>query len=66
VFAAMRKYLPDLKRELLQCTQGAARPGDLSKSCLNCAKAENQLGFRPEYSLAHGLEKTVTWRIAKK
>ena len=42
-----------------------ARPGDLTKSCLNIDLAMNKLGWRPETDLKQGLENTLKWQIKK-
>ena len=39
----------------------STKPGDLKRSCLDCAKIKKQLGWQPRYSLEQGLEKTVKW-----
>jgi UDP-N-acetylglucosamine 4-epimerase len=38
---------------------GPERPGDIRHSCADTAKARERLGFRPEFDLAAGLERTV-------
>ena len=65
VFAVMKEAAPDLSDELRKFATGAARPGDLTKSCLLCGKAKKELGFAPEFSLAAGLAKTVNWRVGR-
>ena len=66
VFAAMKKAKPDLDEELLKFNRGDARLGDLTKSCLLCDKAKQELGFAPKFSLSQGLGKTVAWRLGNK
>ena len=39
----------------------AARLGELRRSCLDPARAERELGWRPEISLADGLRRTWEW-----
>lgn len=41
-----------------------ARPGDLTRSCLNAAKAGDAFGWQPEVSLAEGTGRTVDWRLS--
>jgi UDP-glucose 4-epimerase len=65
IFEEIKKQHPDLSDELRNCLTGAGRPGDLTRSCLLCQKAEKELGFKPRYSLTQGLEKTATWRLDK-
>ena len=65
IFEEIKKQRPDLSDELRNCLTGAGRPGDLTRSCLLCRKAEKELGFKPRYSLTQGLEKTATWRLDK-
>ncbi|MBI5559413.1 MAG: NAD-dependent epimerase/dehydratase family protein [Deltaproteobacteria bacterium] len=66
IFAAMQKAKPDLQADLREFNRGAARLGDLTKSCLLYDKAKKELGFAPQFTLAQGLEKTVAWRLGKK
>jgi UDP-glucose 4-epimerase len=40
---------------------GPARPGDVRKSCLDCRRAEKEIGWRPEYDITEGLKKTLQW-----
>lgn len=65
VFDSMKAARPDIPDELKNYNTGPARLGDLTKSCLLCGKAENELGFKPRYNLEDGLKKTVVWRLAK-
>ncbi len=60
---ALDKHIPVSKSEMAKYNMGDARPGDLKKSCLNCKKAQTELGFTPQHTLAEGLEKTAAWRI---
>ncbi|MFZ5766009.1 MAG: NAD-dependent epimerase/dehydratase family protein [Thermodesulfobacteriota bacterium] len=64
IFAAMKKAVPGLAAELAAYDTAPARPGDLTRSCLNCGKAAARLGFTPEFSLSSGLERTVAWRLS--
>lgn len=38
-----------------------ARAGDLRRSCLDCRKAEDEIGWRPEHDITDGLKKTLQW-----
>jgi nucleoside-diphosphate-sugar epimerase len=40
---------------------GDPRPGELHRSVLDIRRAEQELGWRPEYDLARGLAETWTW-----
>jgi UDP-glucose 4-epimerase len=42
-------------------TFSAARPGELRRSALACQRAYTELGWRPQWTLADGLEPTVGW-----
>jgi UDP-glucose 4-epimerase len=37
------------------------RPGDIKESFADISKAKEQMHFTPEYSLAAGLQKTISW-----
>lgn len=65
VFQAMKALKPDLPDSLQNYETGAARSGDLRRSCLSCDKAAAELGFTPSYSLTEGLLKTAEWRLGK-
>jgi UDP-glucose 4-epimerase len=39
---------------------GPPKPGEQRRSVLDCARAREQLGWRPRVSLADGLSRTVT------
>ncbi len=45
--------------------KGPARPGDIKKSCIDIRKAQNLFGWKPDYDLSSGLEKTIKWFITK-
>ncbi|MDO9576462.1 MAG: NAD-dependent epimerase/dehydratase family protein [Candidatus Cloacimonadales bacterium] len=40
---------------------GEARPGDISRSCLNIAKAKIELDWHPQYSLQKGIKETIQY-----
>lgn len=40
-----------------------SRPGDLKRSALDCSKAEQLLGWKPEVSLEEGLLHTAQWML---
>ncbi len=57
LFAVMKRlsgYGPSPKLE-------ERRPGELWRSCLDCSKAERELGWRAGTDLASGLDKTLAW-----
>jgi len=60
----------DLYREIakqmgknIEPIRAAARAGDIRRSCLNFAKAERNLGWRPQFSLAAGIEETIKFFV---
>jgi len=63
VFDVMKERVPGLDEDLRKFATGPARPGDLTRSCLLCIRAEEDLGFIADYSLADGLRKTAGWRM---
>lgn len=65
VFDSMKAVKSDISADLKNYKTGSARPGDLTKSCLLCGKAEKELGFQVNYSLSEGLAETVAWRLSK-
>ncbi len=56
-----RKIDPDLANPLMN----KARPGDLSRSCLQIKLAGEILGWKPITDLAAGIEKTLKWRMGE-
>ena len=48
---------------LLPLNSAPPREGDIKRSCLDCKKAWNELGWYPKISLVDGIEKTVEWWI---
>lgn len=64
IFKALKESHPDLDDKLRSPQTGAARPGDLTRSCLNVGKAGNVLGFKATCFLEEGLKKTLQWRIS--
>ncbi len=42
-----------------------ARPGELSKSCLNIRKAEEILGWKAGVDIESGIQKTLDWRVSQ-
>lgn len=40
---------------------GPARPGDVRRICLDIARAERVLGWRPQVTLTEGIARTVAW-----
>jgi len=37
------------------------RQGEILRSCLECSKAQRELGWRPRLALEEGLQKTIAW-----
>ena len=54
-----------LPQDLAIPTRKAARPGDLTKSCLVIEKAKKVLDWHPRTSLREGILKTLQWRLSK-
>lgn len=61
IFALLARFT-GYKREPVH---GPALPGEVFKIYLDASKARAQLGWRPRYSLAEGLEQTVAWFRAR-
>ena len=60
----------DLYREIakqmgknIEPIRAAARAGDIRRSCLDFAKAERNLGWRPQFSLAAGIGETIKFFV---
>ena len=63
-----RVYLNDLYWKICKLLQvdiqpvyGPERPGDIKHSNADISKAENILGYHPEYDVDRGLEKAIEW-----
>ncbi|GAG41008.1 unnamed protein product, partial [marine sediment metagenome] len=39
----------------------SVRPGEIQRICLDCSKAERELGWRPQLLLKEGIAKTVAY-----
>ncbi len=63
IYGAVKERVPGLDSALEEPQRGAARPGDLKKSCLVVDKAARLLGWRPETTLSEGIRKTLDWRL---
>jgi len=63
IFKAFNDLRPDVPDSLSIPVRQAARPGDLTLSCLIVEKARGSLGWFPETSLKEGIEKTLRWRL---
>ena len=61
IFDEVKKVKPDLGEKLRQPERQLARPGDISKSCLVVEKANVELKWRSEISLAEGIRSTLEW-----
>ncbi len=64
IYQAMKERV-QLDEGLSQMDRQAARAGDLKKSCLNCQKASDELGWKAEHDLEKGLRKTLDWRLSR-
>ena len=63
-----RVYLNDLYWKICKLLEvdispiyGLERPGDIRHSNADISKAENMLGYHPEYDVGKGLEKAIEW-----
>jgi len=63
IFKAFKDLRPDVPDSLSIPVRQAARPGDLTLSCLIVEKARGSLGWSPETSLNEGIGKTLQWRL---
>ena len=63
IFKAFKDLRPDVPDSLSIPVRQAARPGDLTLSCLTVEKARGSLGWSPETSLKEGIGKTLQWRL---
>jgi len=45
----------------VQETHGPGKAGEQKRSCLDCAKAEEELGWTAKYDLENGLKDTLLW-----
>lgn len=51
--------LQSITRSSLKVRRGVLREGELRRSCLDSSKMRRHMGWKPEYNLERGLEKTV-------
>lgn len=65
IFASVKKRKTGTPDSLGILNRGPARPGDLSRSCLNAGKAKSGLGWTPSVALKEGIDKTLDWRMGK-
>ncbi len=63
IFRAFKRLKNDVPDNLSVPVRRAARPGDLTLSCLVVEKALTSLGWSPETHLDKGIEKTLKWRL---
>lgn len=63
VFDSVKKKVKGLPMEMRAPKRGAARAGDLKRSCLKVDKAATGLGWRPQVRLNEGIELTLGWRM---
>jgi UDP-glucose 4-epimerase len=66
ILKAMRKYGLSSDSTFEKPHKGEARPGDLRRCALDARKAEEVLGWTPEYSLERGIEETVKIEFAER
>ena len=64
IYAAIKEIRPALSEALRTPAIGAARAGDLTRSCLKVDKAKQILEFAASHDLMAGLKKTLQWRVA--
>jgi len=58
------QLLREIARQLKKPYQpllGIQRPGDIKQSCLQVSHAEQELGWRAEFSLAEGIQQTIRY-----
>jgi UDP-glucose 4-epimerase len=63
VYDTFIKLVPGKGEGLSEPEARAARPGDLTRSCLVVGKAKKILGWTPETDLKKGIEGTWKWRL---
>ncbi len=63
IFEAVNERLPSLEKSLKVPTTGAARPGDIKRSCLKADRAAEKLGWQPQISLEQGIRNTLDWMM---
>jgi UDP-glucose 4-epimerase len=61
IYEAVREMRPDLSEKLFTPVREPARPGDITRSCLQVQKAEGGLGWVPKTSLEQGIRRTLQW-----
>lgn len=64
IYEVIKEARPELAETLRLPVKGAARAGDLTRSCLKVDKAREGLGFTATHDLVAGLRKTLHWRLA--
>ncbi|OGR07541.1 MAG: UDP-glucose 4-epimerase [Deltaproteobacteria bacterium RIFOXYD12_FULL_50_9] len=64
IFQAVREARPAIDEGLGRPLTGPARPGDLTRSCLQVAMAKEALGFTADWTLSRGLRETLQWQLA--
>jgi len=62
IFDTVARHNP-LDPDLRNPSRAAARPGDITRSCLDVGLARDLLGWTPKTDLAEGMERTLHWRI---
>ena len=62
IYEEVKAIAPDTSDELSIPSRQEARPGDITRSCLNVEKADNLIGWVPETDLREGIRLTLQWR----
>lgn len=66
---AMREVIATIMRcvgSVLVVQEEEVKTGEIKKQCMNYAKLEQWLGFKPQYTLERGLQETVAWYLRHK
>lgn len=63
IYDTIKEVRPEIDPALRTPARGPARPGDLSRSCLNADKARHFLGAAATHQLMAGLKMTLQWRL---
>ncbi len=63
IYASIKEAKPETDEALGTVQNGPARPGDLTRSCLNVEKAIKVLGFSSSTTLSEGIRKTLQWHL---
>jgi UDP-glucose 4-epimerase len=61
IYEVVREIRPHLSADLATPQTALARPGDVTRSCLNVEKAEKGLGWISKNDLKAGIRRTLKW-----